>query len=298
MVALLTGSVLNTSTSKYIPTEVHKELKFDLGNLAVFDDSHIDEDNLKTDNRELYLKELNKENVQALINSIWGLPTIRKDEVLLAQLPEPITPVPREKPVPEKRPPTKWERFAQLKGIKKRKKSRLVFDDVTGTYKPRWGHQRANDQSKDWLIELPKQADPYMDAFGEIKENKKGRILKNKKQQNNNNTNTIDVRPQALKKKALEREIVLTKKSTASLGRFDQKLKEEPKIKQAHAKKNKFASNIEPKKARGKEQSINKAILKKVIASIYRPIVKHIITSPFRCSAGALSLLITKVELV
>jgi hypothetical protein len=47
MVALLTGSVLNTSTSKYIPTEVHKELKFDLGNLAVFDDSHIDEDNLK-----------------------------------------------------------------------------------------------------------------------------------------------------------------------------------------------------------------------------------------------------------
>jgi hypothetical protein len=81
-------------------------------------------------------------------------------------------------------------------------------------------------------------------------------------------------------------------------GRFDQKLKEEPKIKQAHAKKNKFASNIEPKKARGKEQSINKAILKKVIASIYRPIVKHIITSPFRCSAGALSLLITKVELV
>jgi hypothetical protein len=59
-----------------------------------------------------------------------------------------------------------------------------------------------------------------MDAFGEIKENKKGRILKNKKQQNNNNTNTIDVRPQALKKKALEREIVLTKKSTASLGSF------------------------------------------------------------------------------
>jgi hypothetical protein len=42
----------------------------------------------------------------------------------VAFLPEPQTPVPREKPLPAQKEKTKWEKFAAEKGIVKRKKSR------------------------------------------------------------------------------------------------------------------------------------------------------------------------------
>lgn len=53
------------------------------------------------------------------------------------ELPEPIMLLPREKPLPEPKPTTKWEKFAREKGIKKRKHSRLIWDEVSKSYKPR-----------------------------------------------------------------------------------------------------------------------------------------------------------------
>lgn len=34
---------------------------------------------------------------------------------------------------------TKWEKFAQQKGIQKKKRSRKVFDEVRQDWVPRWG---------------------------------------------------------------------------------------------------------------------------------------------------------------
>jgi regulator of ribosome biosynthesis len=46
---------------------------------------------------------------------------------VLAVLPAGTTPIPREKPVPpEMKEKTKWEKFAEIKGIKKRTKSTFV----------------------------------------------------------------------------------------------------------------------------------------------------------------------------
>jgi regulator of ribosome biosynthesis len=45
----------------------------------------------------------------------------------LAKLPKGTMPIPREKPVPVAQSMTKWEQYAKEKGIKKTKKSRLVF---------------------------------------------------------------------------------------------------------------------------------------------------------------------------
>ncbi len=51
---------------------------------------------------------------------------------------------------------TKWEKFAQIKGIKNKKKSNLVFDEESGEYRPRWGYgSKNNDPLKDWLVEFP-----------------------------------------------------------------------------------------------------------------------------------------------
>ena len=41
-----------------------------------------------------------------------------------------ISRLPREKPVPKPRPPTKWEKYAREKGINKRKKDKKVWDDI------------------------------------------------------------------------------------------------------------------------------------------------------------------------
>ena len=64
----------------------------------------------------------------------------------VAQLPPPTTVLPREKPVPKARPPTKWEVFAQRKGIDKRKRSKTEFDETSGEWKRRYGYKRANDE--------------------------------------------------------------------------------------------------------------------------------------------------------
>ena len=55
--------------------------------------------------------------------------------------------------VPKGKALTKWEQFAKLKGITKTKKSRMVFDEERQEYAPRFGHKRANDASRSWLLE-------------------------------------------------------------------------------------------------------------------------------------------------
>jgi hypothetical protein len=55
--------------------------------------------------------------------------------------------------LPKKKAETKWEKFAKAKGIKKQKRSRMVFDELTQTYKPRWGYKRENDDMATWAVE-------------------------------------------------------------------------------------------------------------------------------------------------
>ncbi len=88
--------------------------------------------------------------------------------------------------LPVTRQLTKWEQYAQTKGIRKHAKSKLVYDEqekvrgwtfVGGDYvharcgrsgkedvetglglqdwKPRYGYRRGNDKTKDWMIEIP-----------------------------------------------------------------------------------------------------------------------------------------------
>lgn len=71
----------------------------------------------------------------------------------MAELPEPKTQLPRAKPLPKPRDPTKWEAFAQRKGIVKHKRSKEVWDEEAGEYKRRFGYQRAGDESEVPIIE-------------------------------------------------------------------------------------------------------------------------------------------------
>lgn len=64
------------------------------------------------------------------MNKIWELPTEKVDEVTVAVLPKVTYIIPRAQPVPKPKAPTKWERFAKEKGIEKKKKDKLKWDDI------------------------------------------------------------------------------------------------------------------------------------------------------------------------
>ena len=86
---------------------------------------------------------------------------------------------------------TKWERFSREKGIGKKEKSKKVFDESTETWKTAYGYRRGNDDTKDWMIEIPRQKDPYRDYYGERIEKKKERTSRNEYQQMKNQMRAI-----------------------------------------------------------------------------------------------------------
>ena len=68
-------------------------------------------------------------------------------------LPPPKMVLPREKPIPPPKKLSKWEKFAQTKDIQNRKRERMVWDDDTNQWRPRWGYKR-DAELKDWIVEL------------------------------------------------------------------------------------------------------------------------------------------------
>ncbi len=77
-----------------------------------------------------------------MIRKVFSLPDAGrpKDGGRLVVLPDTTTPLPREKPVPKPKVQTKWEAFAEKKGIMKKKRSRMVYDEESESYKPRYGY--------------------------------------------------------------------------------------------------------------------------------------------------------------
>lgn len=154
---------------EYKPVTVEKPIPntFDLGNLATFDPNPLDNAQLKDPKqREEYLASRTRDNVQLLINQILSLPvktttdsnsaTGQNSNLTLIQLPEPTTLLPREKAIPKAKPPTKWEQFAARKGIKaKAKDGKMVYDEASGEWVPKWGYKGKNKQlDNQWLVEV------------------------------------------------------------------------------------------------------------------------------------------------
>ncbi|KAL9091763.1 MAG: hypothetical protein Q9159_001278 [Coniocarpon cinnabarinum] len=74
---------------------------------------------------------------------------------VLMTLPAPQFHLPREKRIPERKEKTKWQRFAEKKGIKNKKREGRVFDEETKEWRPRYG-MRAPGKKADgqWLVEV------------------------------------------------------------------------------------------------------------------------------------------------
>jgi len=247
---------------------VETDARCDLGNLALFDyapfDLGISEETLQSRARE---------NAQALLNKIFMCPSeLAPDNIgRLALLPEPSTPLPREKPVPKPKALTTWEKFARTKGIQNRKRGRMVYDEMKEEWAPRYGYKRANDESQEWAIEAKPGEDPSVDPWTAQRQEKKARVAQNSKKQLNNLRaaapgdrlpGTMDltkaVRPASKKrsqkedkkeKHHVEVTLAVAQSSTASMGRFDKLRNNEKPQKQSSLKGKKSAQSNEKKQS-------------------------------------------------
>ncbi|KAI1399417.1 ribosomal biogenesis regulatory protein [Hypoxylon fuscum] len=109
-----------------------------------------------------------RDGAQALINQLLTtLPLNTSTSGVLLSLPAATTPLPREKPLPKAKEPTKWEQFAARKGIRpktreQRRAKATRYNEDTGAWERTWGHdkggrrhrQEAGMVQQDWLVEV------------------------------------------------------------------------------------------------------------------------------------------------
>ena len=194
---------------------------------------------------------------------------------LTVSLPKSVIVFPRQKPIPKEKPMTKWERFRQERGLPIRaKRGRMIYDAKSKDWVPRWGPDslKKREDKLQWVMESKNGEDPYQKKRDEKKLNKEKEKLKemknvlrsevNKQKDNNQilpqkkefKQFKKDVKEQ--EKKAIQKQMTLAAKSTASQGHFDRKLKgvNQKEIDQAH----KYAKQKEKQKQVGEYEKDKK----------------------------------------
>ncbi|KAI9683337.1 MAG: Rhodanese- sulfurtransferase [Trizodia sp. TS-e1964] len=136
---------------------------FDLGNLLINDFNPL------PSTTESSLLNTARDAAQALINQLLTTCTITSTSAgVHLTLPEPSTPLPREKPVPSAAPKTAWEKFAAKKGIRaKKREGKTVFDEASGEWVPKWGYKGANKKGEEeWIVEVDEKTQAKADERG------------------------------------------------------------------------------------------------------------------------------------
>ncbi|WWD22607.1 hypothetical protein CI109_107100 [Kwoniella shandongensis] len=264
----------------------------DAGLLAAFDNTPVDPEEYA--NLNPHLLALTLTSTQALISAIFTLPTKSSGSGPVVTLPTPVTLLPREKPLPKPKPPTKWERFAAAKGISHKKRDKDVWDDEKQEFVPRWGMGGKNREKEDqWLHEVKQGEGADLDPAKTARAERKARIAKNEKQHAANvsiaanapkpisalrdpnakpssslsDSQAVKQSSRNKRKAELERSMLISKTSTASLGRFDEKIDGEPKVKGV---KRKFEPTVTSGGFDGeKEKALG--VLKRVESTVGKP---------------------------
>ncbi|TKA80400.1 hypothetical protein B0A55_01891 [Friedmanniomyces simplex] len=172
-----------------VPPPQSQPYTFDLGHLLVSDPNPLPTPptTTSTADKEALLAARAQTCAQALIKQLLtACPIQRSPEGdLHIKLPDPTTALPREKPVPKEKEKTKWDKFAEKKGIKaKRKDGKLAFDEASGEWKAKYGYKgkaggAAGGVGQDWLVEVDEKAEKEGGEGGDggkkAKKQKKGR---------------------------------------------------------------------------------------------------------------------------
>ena len=126
--------------------------------------------------------------VQLLFQELETLPFEQDKQGRIVELPAEVLDIPREKPLPKPKPLTRWEKFAQEKGITKRKRSQMVYDEDNDTYKARHGKDRIGEDQKKgpWLMLGSNGKGPDWDPYAaRLEEKNKAKEKQSKQEQRN-----------------------------------------------------------------------------------------------------------------
>ncbi|KAK4205217.1 regulator of ribosome biosynthesis [Triangularia verruculosa] len=145
-----------TETAKppKLPVTVSKPTPytFDLGLLLANDPNPLSLPTSGT-NLEPALYNIARDGTQSLINQLLTtLPISSTPAGVLLSLPSSVTPLPREKPVPQPKPETKWSAFAKRRGIKpktREQRRNMQLNPETGEHERKWGYKGANKAGQD-----------------------------------------------------------------------------------------------------------------------------------------------------
>lgn len=275
------------------------QLEFDLGRLTAFNRYELDASAFTDETlpyeqktskiargslkpaeiKERFLLQVARAGAQMMCNALFDLPRDSTIDGVFAELPEPVSVLPREKPLPKDVPLTRWERFAKTKGIKN-KKRKFQFDEHSGENAVRYGYHgkkrtlaegKEAPRSKDglvpenWLIPVSNGRDAFEDQYERASLQKKQRLDKQRMQERRNRQEQAakesGVHPKLARKLDIERTLAMTKKSTASLGKFDRKIDGDIKLKGIRKKKVTSTVGNVPKETEASKK-IAKSILK------------------------------------
>ncbi len=268
------------------------DVRLDLKNLLIMG-LHAPLNTILRDEREDVMNSTAQHGVQLLINALMALPGRNTESGLVVELPvhEEVR-IPRMKLPPQSKPETKWEKFAQAKGITKHKRSRKVWDDSAQEWRPLWGYKRANPGVEGTPIIEAKEGDNFdSDPWAEARAAKRSRVEKNAKQMkhnrgllssatislNNKNTSKsgyhhdhhigipVDLgnnNPQKRGKRGTAAALGVVQKSTASLGQFDERRRGEKEVREIN-KRRSFKSAVMPAQ---EEMKMADSILQRVVA--------------------------------
>lgn len=216
-------------------------LFYDLHDLTAFDIAPVEENKLQ---------EVSRDNVQLLVNKLFSQEIEKSETDFLVSLPLlGSSHLPREKQLPKQKVKTRWEKFAEAKGIQKRKRGAMVWDEINKAWAPRWGAKSVKHKQDEanWAIELKPGQDPNECPFEKRKAEKKVVQAKQKLREVRNKAEALgmklpvgavsgmgrkDKRGQEHLKETLRR----AQKSSASKGKFDTLANGEEKSKERKKK--------------------------------------------------------------
>lgn len=130
-------------------------VQYDLGHLMLQDQNEFPAAEYKKKG-DAFIDERARDLTQLFINHIWSQSRDSEDRDLVP-LPENQMRLPRNLEYVT-RPETKWEKFSKKKGIVKKKKDSLVWDEEDKKWKPRYGYRGIN-QNKKMLNQKPDEQD-------------------------------------------------------------------------------------------------------------------------------------------
>jgi regulator of ribosome biosynthesis len=218
------------------------------------------------------LSAMTTKTTESLVHALFQLPNETTEDAVSVILPQKEVEVcPREKPLPKEKAKTRWEKFAEEKGLEKRKRSRMVWDENIKDWAPRHGFKsvKKNAERFEWAIEAKPGDDPNDDPFLKRRMQKQ---LDQSKQKFREVRNTLEAagqkvptgisggeKPQKKGKAEVKETLRRSQQATASHGRHDSLAQNETKAKA------KTSNKVTPHQSFSSEKAASLKLASKVL---------------------------------